>query len=657
METSDYETFEYIHTNNTENVSDQLFVVEDNGTFITLNNPVDIVTQVQNVEILEEVQPVYDVSPEQFYIHVDGSSELITVSDHFVLNNEVHSEKNNIYGENFILQPVTSSSELEHPQPVDHETEDVVEQFIKKRSPSPVDVNINMEADNNQTTCTEITITDEQYKILEQKGWTLIENNGNVYLVDTMGLHDITHDEELIQKLKLQMSCTNFAGSEDSNVLESESTSTYNANYQKHLLIEQSSMPFLEETCDTKAFDIHNNIKEEKPSENSHSEVPGLMPSEREFLETTVNELSEKYENSDPRINSNTIKIKTKFSLKDIPPEIVLGRTANGKKLVARVTKRERSKADTESNNFIPEKRRHKIHPTNAFHDKIDSLIQQAINGEVPTLSEEEVLTSAQPVVQQLLRVPAFKPAVIERRLIITKIGITEDKDQNIVHESEPIIITGRVLNKARDKWDFQYLPNMLQNIRINKEADRTDKASDDALNFLQIHIQEVNSPVGVAKISITLNRRAILLKSKKSLGSHDEKASKVERVYACSACAAVFNTELRLKLHQELHNVANNKNENEVKREKLYQEMVVAGVKGFVCNECQFQTVRQSVIQRHIKSHFNVIASQSPSEEELSTEQVIEGKHKCKMCSISYTNAATLSKHIVTKHIKVSET
>lgn len=41
----------------------------------SVDRTVDL-TQVQNVELLEDVQPVYNVSPEQFYIDVDGSQEL-----------------------------------------------------------------------------------------------------------------------------------------------------------------------------------------------------------------------------------------------------------------------------------------------------------------------------------------------------------------------------------------------------------------------------------------------------------------------------------------------------------------------------------------------------------------------------------------------------
>lgn len=38
----------------------------------------------------------------------------------------------------------------------------------------------------------QITISDEQYQTLEQKGWILLESNDKIYILNTLGLHDIT---------------------------------------------------------------------------------------------------------------------------------------------------------------------------------------------------------------------------------------------------------------------------------------------------------------------------------------------------------------------------------------------------------------------------------------------------------------------------------
>lgn len=43
----------------------------------------------------------------------------------------------------------------------------------------------------------QITLSDEQYQLLKRKGWILLEINDKVFLLDTLGLHDITADESM----------------------------------------------------------------------------------------------------------------------------------------------------------------------------------------------------------------------------------------------------------------------------------------------------------------------------------------------------------------------------------------------------------------------------------------------------------------------------
>lgn len=48
-----------------------------------MNRPIQYLTQVQDVkEVLDTAQSniVYDVTPQQFYVNVDNSSELVSVS-------------------------------------------------------------------------------------------------------------------------------------------------------------------------------------------------------------------------------------------------------------------------------------------------------------------------------------------------------------------------------------------------------------------------------------------------------------------------------------------------------------------------------------------------------------------------------------------------
>ncbi|VVC92128.1 unnamed protein product [Leptidea sinapis] len=327
--------------------------------------------------------------------------------------------------------------------------------------------------------------------------------------------------------------------------------------------------------------------------------VPDLMPAESDFLETTINELSEKYEKSDPRINSSTIKIKTKFALKD--PQVA------------------------------------------AFNPKIESLIQQAIKGQMITFSEEDAVKETDSVIQQLLRVPAFKPAVLERNLIITKVVIEDNNDG--VKECEPVILPGRVVKGKEDTWVFQYISDMLQ--KINKdEINKKHKGGSNDINFLQIHVQEVTVDNEVARASISLHKRIILLKPKNiaqkvKVKEETQSAPKMQRKYACGACVQSFDTEYRLRVHQQVHC----KERNDVRPLSAEQDVSYKMIK--------IRTVKLNAIQRHVKCHLGAEAVVTPS----TGSSLVEGggrPHRCRMCSVTYLHAATLSKHILTKHIKV---
>ena len=52
---------------------------------------------------------------------------------------------------------------------------------------------------------------------------------------------------------------------------------------------------------------------------------------------------------------------------------------------------------------------------------KFDALLQENLWGSADNCSKKDV-TAAEIVVEQLLRVPAFKPTIIERRLLVTKV-------------------------------------------------------------------------------------------------------------------------------------------------------------------------------------------------------------------------------------------
>ncbi|KOB69835.1 putative zinc binding dehydrogenase [Operophtera brumata] len=73
----------------------------------------------------------------------------------------------------------------------------------------PVELKNYVQAFRNTTHCeafcttSYITLTDAQYNVLEQKGWILLEFSGRIFVLDTLGLHDITTDENIPDKIFL----------------------------------------------------------------------------------------------------------------------------------------------------------------------------------------------------------------------------------------------------------------------------------------------------------------------------------------------------------------------------------------------------------------------------------------------------------------------
>ncbi|XP_050666138.1 uncharacterized protein LOC126966227 isoform X4 [Leptidea sinapis] len=161
-----YETFEYIEQNTSQNVANQIIVVQADGTFLSLN----------------KTEPVFDVNPQQYYVDVGNSSQLMSVSDQLVMPDE----------ENYLLNEANSVTNVQLADCGVQEPQ--ILSNIDVPTATPVNV------DNN---CTQLTITSAQYQQLEQRGWVLFENNHKIYLLDNnMRLRDVTDNQEIIQKLR-----------------------------------------------------------------------------------------------------------------------------------------------------------------------------------------------------------------------------------------------------------------------------------------------------------------------------------------------------------------------------------------------------------------------------------------------------------------------
>ncbi|XP_050347390.1 uncharacterized protein LOC126771529 [Nymphalis io] len=648
MDKSAYETYEYLPINSTDNDANQFFVVQDDGTFLTVNRPVQYLTQVEDgKEVLDGTQPcaVYDVNPQQFYVDVDNSAELISVSDQFV----IPEGESNMYTNSYLLQAVENEKEEQMDQDNVNENKEKSDTDESR----PVDEN----CDSKNDDCTEITLSDEQYQLLEKKGWILLEISEKIFLLDNMGLHDITEDEKLIEKLKNEI----YADNNEEALASSIKTENGNVSYENSDLVHEQNAEELVNYVIDDAGDEDNEENSQETLSYHDNEQDISMPAlvyEEELTENGHDYVRlNSVKNTSVKRDNNALKIKTSFSFKDIPPQIVLGRTIHGKKLVASVKTEKAyntSRTSKQSNSIKTGQDAQQIQPCNTSLDetKFDNLIQEALSGNAEKCSMKDV-TAAEIVVEQLLRVPAFKPTVMERRLLITKVVIQEyEQSGQMYTETIPTLVTGQVV-KNGGKIGFMYIPDMLRMSIEDEENDdlnqRNRDADDD--NFLHIHIREMKGVDGIIRISITLNKRHIPIKEMTDVNIHQK------LVYACSACAAVYKTEEGLRLHQETECMetddvltidAGNSNNS-------YTIVNSGKDNQYMCNQCHSLFTKLNNCLKHIKTHYEHEKVDKGSEATPNdSKKFLKAVFKCKMCPSTYFHAATLSKHIVSKHIKI---
>ncbi|XP_069361012.1 uncharacterized protein [Maniola hyperantus] len=665
MDKNEYETYEYLPTNYVnETDTSQLLVVQEDGTFLCFDRPIQYVNQVDDrKDVLEGVQgcDVYNVVPQQLYIHGDNSSELISVPDQFILPDE----ENNSYANNYLLQDDENSKEvpMEQDEVVQYKevTTNIEESGIN-------DIDTESAADKNTGDCTEITLNDEQYQLLEQKGWILLESSDKTFLLDSSGLHDITADEKLTLKLKCEL---------QENVEEEGVTCSIKVDEIQNKPTEiklENIQPAVENIADMAGYIIEEEgiIEEQEPEENPNfsnnqqgtlktiteeiiedgcADVADIMtPIEAEHDYVKLNSVKDSY----VKKQSDTIKIKTKFLFKNVPPEIVLGKF-NGKKLIARVVKTDRPVRKLGRN--TQDTQMATTEQPGLDDNKFEDLIREAVRGTIECGVKD--VTAAEIVVGQLSRVPAFRPAVMERGLIITKVIVQEHETGNLYSESNPSLVTGRAI-RERDNFNncrFRFIPEMLRKLAYTEEYQNDDDYDGESnhYNFLHIHIRETKSIDGIIRISITLNKRHIPLNL-----FTDNNAKLPNTIYACSSCASVYNTEEGLQLHHETECITT-ETENTLTidaDENSYTIINLSkGNKQYACNMCNIVYTKLDDCQEHIKTHFK---EEPVSDSGRTSKQIVHTEikktlslYRCKMCNRAFLDACALSKHIVAKHIQ----
>ncbi|KAJ8712320.1 hypothetical protein PYW07_005162 [Mythimna separata] len=680
MDKNAYETYEFLPANGSESEHDQFFVVQDDGTFL-LNRQVQYVAQVQDVkEALEDVQPctVYGVSSQQFFVDVDNSAELISVADQFI----IPDGDNSLYTNSYLLQPSSSNTTT------DQMEEDVVVDQYKPPNTQDVDIDVVTHNSKQGNNFTEITLSDEQYHTLEQKGWILLESNDKIFVLNTLGLHDITTNDKLIQRLKNEIQNDNNIAGNDGGTLKIESVSSQFPNMVTEPLVnhQETELEFVinaenQQNDDIKCVQLYVNDNKETIQQLASNTIehkinreklePPLAIVEAESLEQSKQEMY--YDN-----DTHSIKIKTKFNFKDFPDKISLGKCANGKRLVAKVVKRQPNiNKVTKTKNKVNEDAALKQTAVNednsttttGLHEVDFVNLIQAMLRFGPRYNDGDI-ASANTVINQLLSVPNLKQSFFGQNLIVTK--ATNDKDEfgTISSRNKVTLLTGRVTEKDGE-FCFEHIPNLLHTIKLNAEEQNVsqsdevfscieEKEAKENFTIYHVHICETKSPDDVVRVSVTLNKRQLPVNL-----VFDLKRRYPSTVFGCSGCAILFKSEEALKEHQE--SKCMDTDENMIKMEASTDQSnndddVIVMKTGketiFSCAQCNVTFTKLSNIQRHMKTHQGtiqeILQTTRVTGQETQPQKPPSKIYKCKMCPSTYFHSATLSKHIVTRHIKV---
>ncbi|XP_061718634.1 uncharacterized protein LOC133526164 [Cydia pomonella] len=654
MDKENYETYEFMPApgSSAEAEPYQFFVVQDDGTFL-INRQVQYVTQVQDTqEVLEGEQActMLDVAPQQFYVDIDTTTEMISVPDQF----SIPEGTNNLYANSYLLQPETEA-------PVDQVKVEL--KPILQADNSVIETNKQDVLAGNSLT--EITLTDEQYHILEQKGWILLETNEKVYVLDTLGLHDITNNEKLIQKLKTEDTAPNSISEArvtetEPGLLKIEYPPLSEMDMEKlNCAQNESKVELVEDTSDL-ALMVDDNI------DNKDQEIEKSQWEEKPIAEKTDTR-NKPVENlysgvCDNWKDENVLRIRTDFCLKDIPYKIILGKTKNGKRLVCRVIKSDENVAkETQHSDADLDSISDSIGSSDLGDDKLDSIFRMCFTESTVKYSTEDV-AFAEKVIRNLVRLPAVKPAVANRNVLVTKVVVTHE-DANLI-ESLPTLVTGEVVSTDNKTWRFVHRPELYATAK-DELSQALDNYTGVDHNFLHIHIHEIRLQ-DIVRTSVTLNKRRLELSSTQHSerifipalplnASTDAEPENTMFGYACGTCAAIFRSESDLNTHRETHKMDTDDKltidtleENYNKNGILVLSDPLNKTRTFACMQCNAKFQRLNNCQRHVKTHMAPVDSENPDAK--------KRVYKCKICYSFFHHAPTLLKHIMKSHIKVDK-
>ncbi|KAI8439408.1 hypothetical protein MSG28_013210 [Choristoneura fumiferana] len=137
-----------------------------------------------------------------------------------------------------------------------------------------------------------------------------------------------------------------------------------------------------------------------------------------------------------------------------------------------------------------------------AGDDQLDTIFRKCFEDSTANYSADDV-TFAGNIIKELQRLPAVKPSIANRNMLVTRVSVNETESSTI--ESPPTLVTGTV-QTVQEGCRFLYKPELY--LIAKKELSQESSADGIDHNFLHMHVHEIQQNGKVVRTAVTLNKR-----------------------------------------------------------------------------------------------------------------------------------------------------
>ncbi|GBP26930.1 hypothetical protein EVAR_95716_1 [Eumeta japonica] len=333
-------------------------------------------------------------------------------------------------------------------------------------------------------------------------------------------------------------------------------------------LIEENSMVELKTNETNKYSDVSDLIENQESSVNDNADIV------KEKVCVTENIKGDAIREEEVKfLNFNKHKcprFKTNLTLEDLQQKLKLGKTGNGKRLIAKMMSIHHNNSTAYKCNERSGKDAITPSCNSAIYinsgtpkdcpdlEAILELVEQKFmpNADNTGWCSAEDVSATEEIITKLLHVPSSRDMLLGQNVVFTKMAVNISNtlaEGGVETRLRPVVISGRVGQfTSNGGWHFVYLPHMIPNLLKNKIIDvdefemsanglplPRDHVPKDGC-FLHIHINKEHTPTHAV---VTIVKRHLPLKLRNESNT---------TIHVCNTCTAVFRDTEQFNLHHK---------------------------------------------------------------------------------------------------------